>query len=139
MCTPRATTVSGFLSMVMTFAPFSSAEMEAQQPARPAPMTSTSHSSVPLILSLAMGSGAISQMCLPATSGPAEAPLSATGMPPSPPAAASALASDFDWGAQPATPAMAAPASAVPPRPKNARRDRPFFPMPFSSSMRIPP
>ena len=67
--------------MVMTFAPFSSAEMEAQQPARPAPITSTSHSSVPLILSLAMGSGAISQLCFPATSGPAEAPLSATGTP----------------------------------------------------------
>ena len=133
MCTPRATTVSGFLSMVMTFfAPSSSAAMVAQQPPRPAPTTSTSQSSVFVILSAGMSSGAISQLCMPATSGPAEAPLSATGMPPVAPAVEALPASAEPCGAQPASPATAAPASAVPPRPKNARRERPCF---FSSSM----
>ena len=123
--------------MVMTFfAPSSSAAMVAQQPPRPAPMTSTSQSSVFAILSAEMASGAISQLCMPATSGPAEAPLSATGMPPvaplDAPSAVVLAASPALCGAHPASPATAAPASAVPLRPKNARRERPCF---FSSSM----
>ena len=71
-----------FLSMVMTFAPSSRAARVAQQPPRPAPITSTSVSSVAVISSAGMGSGAISQLCRPWVSGPAEAPLSAMGMPP---------------------------------------------------------
>ena len=116
MCTPRATTVSGFLSMVITFlAPSSSAAMLAQHPPRPAPITSTSQSFSSV--TSAGGSGFVRNDGTYAVG---------SGMPVPPAAPASAVppaAASLPCGAQPARPAAPAATAAVAPRPRNARRD----------------
>ncbi len=83
MCTPRATTVpSGLFSMVMTFV----ALLERGDGGAAAGEARADHEHVALLgvdVAFGDGVGRDLQLCFPATSGPAEAPLSATGMPPS--------------------------------------------------------
>ena len=132
MSSPRPQTVSvGLFSTTMTRAPSSAAAMAAQQPASPAPMTSTSHFAVSAMSPSGMSSGGVLQLHVPCVmlfesrsniSCSAEAAaLSEAGAPP--------------WlaGAHPASapPAMPAPASVDPIR--NCLRDNDlfcvFFPM----------
>ena len=103
-------------STTVTLPPFSAAAAAHAQPAKPAPMTRMSVSTVDV--TSVMGSGTTSHAyCVspPAAALPAASPPAVTSP---------ALAA----GEQPARPAPAATA-AVAPRPRNARRDSPFFMM----------